>query len=599
MTLRSVIRRISLSRWITIALPIGFMVLAGLYSVITPAYEAPDEPGHFAYALHLRMTGALPVQQRGSLGQSHQPPLYYAIAALVSLPADVADDTGAFRSNPNFKWPGKGNRVNVALHSTAETFPYAGQALALHLMRALSVVMGALTVALVIAIGRRLLPLRPDLYLFAAALIVVNPQFLFVNSAVTNDSLLTLAVTGIWWQTLRTYDKPKQTRQWVYLGLWISAAALAKFNGIFYGVVAGVLLVVLLARRRTWRSLMLGSLATSIVVVALSGWWYVRNQMLYGDLFGWTVYQTIGFNDVRRHPLSLNDPTRFVNVQLNTVADFIQSFTGRFGWMNVRMPAWFYNGAQVLIGVALVGLLVVLLIRARRLAIGARRIVVTLIIFALVAQLALLMNVLAVCSAGCSQGRYLFPVLGPLMLLISIGLLGWWPRRAAPIVASVVTGIMLIVSVWVPFGVIAPRYATPALPKTALWGVQHRTDFVFGQRIALRGYDLWIDSSTRQVRLTLYWQALKMIDQDYSAFVHALNPVGQIYAQADGVPGFDQHYPPTAWFAQDLIADVRAVVLPVGGRLRIGLYNWQTGERLSMTQNDQPLGNAIDLDPSS
>ena len=76
------------------------------YSLTVPAFEAPDEVGHFSYAVHLRTTRSLPVLRVGQLSAAHQPPLYYAVAALAALPADLADHTGAFTLNPRFMWAG-------------------------------------------------------------------------------------------------------------------------------------------------------------------------------------------------------------------------------------------------------------------------------------------------------------------------------------------------------------------------------------------------------------------------------------------------------------------------------------------------------------
>jgi hypothetical protein len=117
-----------------LSLLLVYFLLALTYSVVTPAWETPDELGHVAYIRHLRATGSLPRQKVDAVRASHHPPLYYAVAALFTLPADVDDTTGGWTPNPNFEWTGQGGRnSNIALHRSAETFPYQGQALFLHL----------------------------------------------------------------------------------------------------------------------------------------------------------------------------------------------------------------------------------------------------------------------------------------------------------------------------------------------------------------------------------------------------------------------------------------------------------------------------------
>jgi 4-amino-4-deoxy-L-arabinose transferase-like glycosyltransferase len=188
-----------------------FVVLALSYSLIVPAWEAPDENLHFDYVRHLLLEAELPVQQAGEIAETHQPPLYYVIAALFALPADVAGERGALRSNPAFIGGQAGPDINRGLHGSAETFPYREQALALHLMRLASVAMGAVTVFLVLRMGWELFPARPQIGILVAGLVAFNPQFLFISSSINNDNLLVLAATGTWWQLLRAV---RQKQRW-------------------------------------------------------------------------------------------------------------------------------------------------------------------------------------------------------------------------------------------------------------------------------------------------------------------------------------------------------------------------------------------------
>jgi hypothetical protein len=80
-----------------------------------------------------------------------------------------------------------------------------------------------------------------------------------------------------------------------------------------------------------------------------------------------------------------------------------------------------------------------------------------------------------------------------------------------------------------------------------------------------------------QTRLTLYWQTTTTLDTDYTVFVHSLSADGQMLGQADGPP-VANHYPTTAWQPGEIVQDSRLV--PDGERVRIGLYDATTGERL-------------------
>ncbi len=79
------------SERLLIVLITAYVILGVAYSVTVPLWEAPDEIAHFEYITRLVKTHSLPVQQMGVLDEAHQPPLYYAVAALVSSIADFDD----------------------------------------------------------------------------------------------------------------------------------------------------------------------------------------------------------------------------------------------------------------------------------------------------------------------------------------------------------------------------------------------------------------------------------------------------------------------------------------------------------------------------
>ncbi|MBV7331105.1 glycosyltransferase family 39 protein [Chloroflexi bacterium TSY] len=151
------------------------------------------------------------------------------LAATLSLPAHIDDQTGIYQPNPQFMWrSGGGDDVNIALHHTAETFPYRGHSLLLHLSRLTSVLMGAGTVILILLIGRVIFPKNPEIGTFAACLTALNPQFLFISGSINNDNLLILTATGFCFHLLCTLKNPESTQNWLYSSLWISLATLSK-----------------------------------------------------------------------------------------------------------------------------------------------------------------------------------------------------------------------------------------------------------------------------------------------------------------------------------------------------------------------------------
>ncbi len=102
-----------------------------------------------------------------------------------------------------------------------------------------------------------------------------------------------------------------------------------------------------------------------------------------------------------------------------------------------------------------------------------------------------------------------------------------------------------------------------------------------------------------EVLLTLRWESLKAVDQNYHVFVHVLNEEGDMIAQRDGQP-VQWMRPISTWQPGDAIIDRYGLFLPDDiepGRykLSVGLYDPVGGSRLSV--NTGSIENAVGLEP--
>lgn len=128
-----------------------------------------------------------------------------------------------------------------------------------------------------------------------------------------------------------------------------------------------------------------------------------------------------------------------------------------------------------------------------------------------------------------------------------------------------------------------------------LGAIQHPVDVRFGEAIRLVGYDLNTDQPApgEPLDLRFYWQADQTPARNYSLFVHltsedAVEPL----AQTDGAPARVERLT-LSWDdpGETLISQSFQLVvpadLPTGDyQLRIGLYDFQTGERLAVGEGD-------------
>lgn len=132
--------------------------------------------------------------------------------------------------------------------------------------------------------------------------------------------------------------------------------------------------------------------------------------------------------------------------------------------------------------------------------------------------------------------------------------------------------------------VLGPVIIAPYTP-TATANVNWRDE------ISLPDYHL--QQTAEALNLTLYWQALDDIDNQYKFFIHLIDPAdGEIVAQVDAAPR-NWAYPTFAWEPNERVHDTVLLTLadvpPGQYDLFVGWYNEETGARLPATT---PNGNA-------
>jgi hypothetical protein len=116
----------------------------------------------------------------------------------------------------------------------------------------------------------------------------------------------------------------------------------------------------------------------------------------------------------------------------------------------------------------------------------------------------------------------------------------------------------------------------------------------------LSGYRLTQETSPgKEILLTLRWQGLRDVDENYHVFVHLLNERGEKVAQRDGQP-VQWLRPTSTWQPGEEIYDHYGIPLPadtpVGNyTIAVGLYDPVTGQRLPVSAG--PGDYAIELGP--
>ncbi len=560
---------------------IAFLALGVVYLRATPPFETPDEVGHYAYVRHLAQERALPplvaADNEWEQGQMHQPPLYYALGALLVGKLDTEAWEEAYPRNryAALGQPHTPGNHNAVLHRPVPTAETIRTGHALQLLRLFSLACSALTVWLAYRLALTILPERGWIAIGTAAVLALTPQFLFIGASVNNDVLVTtltaavlLLAVGVARDGGRPYSTP------IALGILSGLATLAKLSGL--ASVALVPLAYLIYRGRAWKTrfwpeLMRPLLLFGATVVLVGGWWYLRNALLYGDPLGMTHYAATFA--VTERPLSLWQAAI-------VAAEALPSYWGVFGWMNVVAPNAYYVAMRALTLLAIGGLVVrgVGAWRQRRwpapatLRAGAVALLWALLMLALILRWS--QTILR------TQGRLLFPAGGVLALLLTLGLTAWSPRRWRAHAILGLSIMLFVIAAAMPWAVIAPAYAMPArIDATALPEGLPRLGLRYGDQITLLGAEMLSPEAIpgELVWVRIYWRAEMALASNYTQAVLLVGPEGEHLGGLDTLPGMGRA-PTLFWRPGVVLVDDVAVRVardadgPLAAAVRVSLY---------------------------
>ncbi len=139
----------------------------------------------------------------------------------------------------------------------------------------------------------------------------------------------------------------------------------------------------------------------------------------------------------------------------------------------------------------------------------------------------------------------------------------------------------------------APFEAQPIERTFSLPPLEHPVEVEFGDEVRLAGYDL--EQGEGDLRLTLWWQAVRPPAGDYTVFVHLFDPNTQaIAAQSDAGPRGGA-YPTSWWVEGEVVSETVTLplldVAPGTYRLAAGLYDRTVTRLPAITSGGERLPN--------
>ncbi|MCA9933306.1 MAG: glycosyltransferase family 39 protein [Anaerolineales bacterium] len=583
-----------------------YLALGVAFSVIVPLGESPDEVDHFLYARFVAENGRFPVMFPNAADnetmEANQPPLYYLAGAwLVRMTGSAA--AMPWQENECYTFdPMDNGRAHFYLHTPAEAFPYQGDALAFHLVRLLSVLIGAVTVLLTFFLGRHIIGSEVG-GLVAAGILAFNPQFVFINASVNNDVLTACLGAAIVLASIALAQRPTIGRS-LLAGLLVGLGLLTKFAllALWPLTLLGVFVPLLRPPSRPARPalrVLRHTILLLIVPILVSAWWYVRNWRLYGDALAWEVHlQAKGEQVLRTSPLGLHDLLAFARIHF-------QSYWGWFGWLKIQLPGWAYGLLLALVLISLLGLawqlgrLLRLFIRRRGghlLAVGTAPALLLGLLAALSIYASLLRYILTINWSGY-QGRLAYAAAAPVAALLAAGWLAVVEGVKRPFLSPLFPLIGLALTLGSLLGLLAPAYARPALyqpPPEA-----SRACLRLGDALLLEAYDVPPRVQPGEpLPVTLYGYGRSAAD-------HArlrLELVGGERVVV-GAAEVDWHWSAGEVFSQTVLLPVATDVQPARAVLRVGLLDgtggWQAAATVEGTAVAAPSGlTTVKLAPS-
>jgi hypothetical protein len=201
-------------------------------------------------------------------------------------------------------------------------------------------------------------------------------------------------------------------------------------------------------------------------------------------------------------------------------------------------------------------------------------------------------------------GRYLFVSLGFLAPLYALGLGGWMREESVTWFSVGLAVALFALAVFALLGVLYPPYLPPEMLSPQ--EVQARTqpaDLRFDGSIRLVGHRL---SSHRarpggEIMVTLCWESLMSIEEDYVYFVHLLGPEEMIVGARSTHPGLGR-YPTSRWTPGDRFCDVLDVSVeeltpaPAVYDVEIGWHKPGADQRLQTYASDGSPLELVTLD---
>jgi 4-amino-4-deoxy-L-arabinose transferase-like glycosyltransferase len=561
-----------------------YLMIAMIYSLSVPLGEAPDEIEHMAYIQFIAEHRRLPANlaERTMVGyKAVWPPLYHGLTSLIVSQVDTSSPAPLKKidfSNPRRLLVYDGLTEINAIHTEDEAFPYQGRFLAWHLARLSTIILGAGVVIATYLIALEIFPGDRTFALGAASLTAFIPRFTFTSAVLNDDNLINLIASLALLIVVRLWKGKYGTVAYSLSGILLGLGLSTKYSALSLGLELIIVTIIL-----SWQSRLLAHLLLLTVSTAVaSSWWFGYIEWHFNRIeeLGWFAgllapLTAGGIETASLRVMSLLSRGTIPTLEGGSAAPwslkefalwnrvFFESFWA--GFTHLDTGAIFY---WVLLALCLLGAAGIVrgwgrLRKDDRKTLPLLRLL--LLHLSVFFPLILTRYAFSRKIIESAQGRYLFPALPAISILLLFGLLQWikpeWRHYATFGVALVFVAFTLISLQLFIMPAYPPLLPVRTTDDAAL--ASHPVDAsVGGGAIELVGYELADLTDNGALPVTLVWRSRANADNDYAIDLTLASEDGVVAGRWLGQP-VNGHYPSRAWEPGDVVRDV--VWLPVRG----------------------------------
>lgn len=449
-----------------VLLPVTVFVVGLLWVAVIPLWQTPDEPAHFSYVQSLGERTSLFPQRF----LSRELVATNELSGMEGVPGDASvtqpfvpdSDSGPAESKIASLPRELREKVDPSFGNSAAAYPPGYYLLASLVYRLLSSgdifsIMFGLRVfsALLTSITLLFHYLTLRLYFadrttarVTAFLIALSPMYVFMGMAVNVEVLLWLLFSIYLYLLARALREGLSAKMnlvlavVVALGLWVKQTFMVGI--LFYLLLLGFLR---LRRSIEWSQLIRAALMFSGVVALMAGWLYVSGTATTSPEVPPGEPSLAGFL------------AHFVRLWRSYRWALQETFWGSFGWLDTPLSQTLYAVLGFVSVSALAGFLWYIVSTKRRKELPDEAVFFSLVVVLFAGAFVVLNYLVLASGAGWFlQGRYLFPIMAPIMAILVTGLTWKAPERSKTFLLMGMMGAMVFFHTITLFDYVIPRY---------------------------------------------------------------------------------------------------------------------------------------------